>query len=346
MSDERELLLDGAARMFADGVTAQLRARAEAGDWPTQLWQTLADAGLTVASLPEALGGAGVPLADAFALNKLVGAYAAPLPLAEHLVAVRVLAEQGIALPLATGAPVTFALVAAGDDFAVRGGVAHGSVAGVPWGRAAALALVVAADGAAAVIAPQHATIERGCNLAGEPRDVLRCAGIAATQVDLGAWLPDVLLVHLALARSAALAGALATVLTLTLDYVQTRKQFGKPISGFQAVQHQLAVLAGEVAAAQRATDAALDAVGTPAVTREVAAAKARVGEAAGVAAAIAQQMHGAMGFTHEHHLHHFTRRLWAWRDEYGNETYWQRRLGREFAAAGADRAWPLLCAG
>ena len=139
------------------------------------------------------------------------------------------------------------------------------------------------------------------------------------------------------------MSGALETVLALTIDYVQTRKQFGKPISGFQAVQHQLAVLAGEVAAAQRATDAALDAVGTPAVAFEVAAAKARVGEAAGVAAAIAHQMHGAMGFTHEHHLHQFTRRLWAWRDECGNETFWQRRLGRQFAARGADRAWPLL---
>jgi alkylation response protein AidB-like acyl-CoA dehydrogenase len=75
----------------------------------------------------------------------------------------------------------------------------------------------------------------------------------------------------------------------------------------------------------------------------EVAAAKARVGEAAGVVAEIAQQVHGAMGFTHEHRLHHFSRRAWAWRDEYGNETYWQERLGRHLAALGADRLWDFL---
>ena len=340
MIDERDLVLDGAARILADGVTTQVRERAEAGAWPGALWRTLVEAGLTVASLPEALGGAGVPLADAFALNKLIGVYAAPLPLGEHLLAVRVLAEQGVALPAGL---VTLAFAAPGDDFAVRGGLARGRVSAVPWGGAAALALVVAHDGAAVVVAPQAAAVERGRNLAGEPRDTLCWNDVVATRIDLGAWLPDTLLVHLALARAAALAGALETVLRLTLEYVQMRQQFGKPISGFQAVQHQLAVLAGEVAAAQRATDAALDAVGTPALALEVAAAKARVGEAAGIAAGIAHQMHGAMGFTHEHHLHHFTRRLWAWRDEYGNETYWQRRLGRSFATAGADGAWPLL---
>ena len=48
-----------------------------------------------------------------------------------------------------------------------------------------------------------------------------------------------------------------------------------------------------------------------------------RVGEAAGDGAAIAHQVHGAMGFTYEHSLHHFTRRLWAWREEFGNESFW-----------------------
>ena len=340
MSEERDLVLDSAAKILTDGVNTQVRERAEQGEWPAELWRTLVNAGLTTASLPEALGGAGVALADAFALNKLIGAHGAPLPLGEHLLAARVLAEQGQTIP---SDPVTIAFVQPGDDFVVNAGHATGVVANVPWASVSALALVVTREGGAVVIAPQSATITRGQNIAGEPREALRCANLLVTQIDLGAWLPDTLLVHLALARAAAMAGALETVLALTLEYVQMRKQFGKTISGFQAVQHQLAVLAGEVAAAQRATDAALDAVGTPALALEVAAAKSRVGEAAGAVAAIAHQMHGAMGFTHEHHLHHFTRRLWAWRDEYGNETFWQRRLGRRFAAAGADQIWSLL---
>ena len=135
MTEERDLVLDSAAKILKDGVTPQLRERAEAGVWPDALWQTLHDAGLTLASLPEALGGPGVALADAFALNKLVGAYAAPLPLAEQLLAARVLAEQSIALPVGDAGMnrnaglVTLALVGHGDDFVVRGGVASGAVA-------------------------------------------------------------------------------------------------------------------------------------------------------------------------------------------------------------------------
>jgi alkylation response protein AidB-like acyl-CoA dehydrogenase len=102
-------------------------------------------------------------------------------------------------------------------------------------------------------------------------------------------------------------------------------------------------VLAGEVAAALRATDAAVSALGSARFDVAVAAAKARVGEAAGIGAEIAHQAHGAMGYTHEHTLHHFTRRLLAWRDEYGREAHWQARLGRRAVSLGADRTWELV---
>ncbi len=53
--------------------------------------------------------------------------------------------------------------------------------------------------------------------------------------------------------------------------------------------------------------------------------------------------MHGAIGFTHEHRLHHLTRRLWSWRDEFGVESDWSIELGRLAASRGADGLWPLL---
>ena len=62
-----------------------------------------------------------------------------------------------------------------------------------------------------------------------------------------------------------------------------------------------------------------------------------------GTGAAIAHQVHGAMGFTYEHSLHHATRRLWAWREEFGNETHWATQLGHMVAARGADQLWPFL---
>ena len=68
-----------------------------------------------------------------------------------------------------------------------------------------------------------------------------------------------------------------------------------------------------------------------------------RVGEAAGRGSKVAHQVHGAIGFTHEHELHYRTRRLWAWRDEMGSETWWAARVGEAVLARGADGLWPLL---
>ena len=68
-------------------------------------------------------------------------------------------------------------------------------------------------------------------------------------------------------------------------------------------------------------------------------------GGAKGIGAAIAHQVHGAIGFTHEHSLHFLTKRLWSWRDEFGNETVWNRLLGRHMAAAGPDRYWAEITA-
>jgi acyl-CoA dehydrogenase len=147
-----------------------------------------------------------------------------------------------------------------------------------------------------------------------------------------------------AVMRSAQMAGALQSVLAMSVQYASERVQFGRPIGRFQAVQQNLAVLAGQAAAATAAAEAGIEAAGD-ADALAVAAAKIRAGEAAGIGAAIAHQVHGAIGFTQEHRLHYSTRRLWSWRDEFGNEAYWARRLGARLAAAGADRLWQSITA-
>jgi acyl-CoA dehydrogenase len=57
----------------------------------------------------------------------------------------------------------------------------------------------------------------------------------------------------------------------------------------------------------------------------------------------IAHQVHGAMGFTYEHRLHHYTKRLWSWRDDFGTEVYWNTLLGRKALEVGGDGLWPFL---
>jgi len=131
----------------------------------------------------------------------------------------------------------------------------------------------------------------------------------------------------------------------MTVRYAQDRVQFGRPIGKFQAVQQNLAVMAGQAAAAAAAADLAADAFANGMALLPIAAGKARAGEAAGIAAAIAHQVHGAIGFTFEHDLHFYTRRLWSWRDEFGHETAWNRAIGHHMAQAGADALWPTITA-
>jgi len=125
------------------------------------------------------------------------------------------------------------------------------------------------------------------------------------------------------------MAGAMEALQATTIDYASTRKQFGREISKFQAIQHQIAVMAQEVMAARMAAQAAF--VGAPLEVSPLraAAAKARAGQAAQQVAAIAHAVHGAIGMTQEHHLHKLTGALHAWRLAHGGETYWARELGR-----------------
>lgn len=297
------LLADTAERILRDHCDKASLDAAEAGAFPEALWNVVVETGLHQVGS----GASGTGLADLFGLLQVAGRHAAPLPLAETLLANRLCEVAGLAT------------------------IATDGVA--PWGRRADA--VLHAETGRVVTDFEHAA---GSNLAGEPRDRIeggRQAAAATDVADLAALL--------ALSRVALMSGALSRVLDLAIGYAMERHQFGRPLSKFQAIQHNLAVLAGETAAAQRAADGAIDALDTPRFPDQVAAAKSRVGEAAGVAAEIAHQVHGAMGFTHEHTLHHFTRRLWAWRDEHGAESLWQARLGRRIAAGGADAVWEFL---
>jgi acyl-CoA dehydrogenase len=162
----------------------------------------------------------------------------------------------------------------------------------------------------------------------------------------VGAGLPaDALSSAGALARSAQMAGGLESLLSQSVKYVTERVQFGRPLASFQAIQHQLALLAGHTAAAGIAAQKGFAAMDAGDAGFEIACAKIRTGEAAGLGAGIAHQCHGAIGFTYEHSLHFVTRRLWSWRAEFGAEAHWAAALGRQVAARGADALWPYLTA-
>ena len=313
--DTRQILIDTAERIFSDHCDKGLLDAAERGEFSAALWATLRENGFHELAMRDS----GVPLGDAFAVIQTAARHAVPLPLTEILLANRWLG--------------------ASDRLGTVGHLDGVAVVDVPWGRSAEVVLgLEPGEGGGLVVAPGGAATTAGQNMAGEARDVVAVPA-GATRIDPAEPAFELL----ALGRTVAMAGALQRILALALQYANEREQFGRSISKFQAIQHNLAVVAGEVAAATRATDAAIDALETERFALEVAAAKSRVGEAAGIVAEIAHQVHGAMGYTHEHTLHHFTRRAWAWRDEFGNESWWQQRLGRHLAAVGADGLWNFL---
>jgi len=142
----------------------------------------------------------------------------------------------------------------------------------------------------------------------------------------------------LAAAGAAALmAGAMLRVLELTVDYASTRKQFGRPIGGFQAVQHQISAMAEEVMAARIAVQAAF--VGAPLEMKSLSAgsAKVRAGQAAITVGSVAHAVHGAIGVSHEHVLHLYTDALARWRLAHGGEAFWARAIGAWAIAQDGD---------
>jgi acyl-CoA dehydrogenase len=263
------------------------------------------------------------------------------------MLAGRLLVAAGLKVP--EGA-LTVAPSHLGDRLQIVHSGAGYSVSGtarrVPWGAQCTQVVVVGECEGKSMVGIASTSGLAGAtekNLAGEPRTVLSFQSAPLLAVADLAGAGERLVAEGALMRSVQMAGALERTLEYALLYANERVQFGRAIGKFQAIQHLLAVLAGQVAASSAAADAAVEASAGAPDDFMVSVAKARIGEAAGRAAEIAHQVHGAMGYTREHNLHYSTRRLWSWRDEFGNETYWQVRLGRMIAEKGADALWPLL---
>jgi acyl-CoA dehydrogenase len=346
MNEVRSILADTVNRLFTDHVTTGLLEEAEKGKWPAALWQAVEESGLTLPQIPEARGGGGGSWEDAHVVVTAAGRFAVPLPLAETMVGAWLLAEAGIEVP--TG-PLTVAPVRASERLTLArdGGVwrLSGTASRVPWGRAAAH-VVVLPQGPEPMVAlvTGTAAVSHDVNLAREPRDTLAWKSAEVLAVAPAGRLPaDAVRLYGALVRSGQMAGGLEFLLSQTVKYVGERKQFGRALAAFQAIQHQAALLAGHTAAAGIAAAAAFRAADKGNAAFEIAAAKIRTGEAAGLGAGIAHQCHGAIGFTYEHALHFVTRRLWSWRAEFGADSHWAAHLGRHIAGHGAEALWPLI---
>jgi acyl-CoA dehydrogenase len=351
MNELRTILGDVVTRLFTERVTKEQLEAAETGAWPEALWQAVEENGLTWPLVPEDKGGAGGSWSDAFVVARAAGRHAVPLPIVETIVGSWLLSASGLDVPSGalTIAPVhredRLRLTRAGSGWRLGGTAAR-----VPWGRAVGHVVVVTeAEGRTmvALAARGAGQVKADQNLAREPRDTLIFDGAPLVAVaPVGGGVPaQAVWLYGALVRSAQMAGGLDYLLRQASQYSTERRQFGKPIGSFQVIQQNLAVLAGHTAAAGTAAASAFRAADRGDAAFEIAVAKVRVGEAAGIGASIAHQVHGAIGFTYEHALQFATRRLWSWRAEFGGEGEWAAELGRSVAERGADALWPHLTA-
>ena len=358
MRDETRMLLESMNRLFEDHCTKQIADNAEAGTFPGALWQAVSETGVPLAALPESAGGADAEWSDLYAVLRVAGRFSAPIPLAETMLAAWIASSAGLEV---SEKPMTVGPVRADDRLTLErdgnGWRLSGRASRLPWATDVARIVLLAdgPDGAMAVAldGTAGAEVAAGRNMAGEPRDTLsfsrlRVAGDAVAPVAVGVERAA-LYRRGALARAVLMAGAMERALDTAVTYAGERKQFGRPIGKFQAVQQQLAVMAGQVAAAGVAADAGVEALSIDDPARQeflIAIAKTRVGDAATLASEIAHQVHGAIGFTKEYSLQLATRRLWSWREEFGGDTEWAARVGAYVCAGGADALWPTLTDG
>jgi acyl-CoA dehydrogenase len=341
----RELFEATIERLFADLATPAYVMGCEGGEWPAQLWSAVDDSGFTLAGVSEALGGAGASWSDLYVLVRAAGRFSVPAPLGEALLANWLLSQAGLE---GRGGSLS---VGAEADLLLEDESVEGQLWAVPWGRSveAVVAIAHRSNGQPSVVLLRgsDALATPSLNVAGEPRDDL-----LFTQARVLAQAPfpeslnsDVLTLGGAMLRTAQTAGALHALLDLTAQYAGERKQFGKPIGSFQAIQQQLAVFAEQAAAAGIAAEAAFAQSLDGLDMLSIAVAKVTASEAASVGAAIAHSVHGAIGFTEEYPLHLLTRRLWAWRSEFGSASLWSQRLGARVCEGGSEGYWPLLTA-
>ena len=302
-------------------------------------WRHLEEAGLT--RLDSSAESGGGPTEVAVILRSLAR-HAVTVPLAEtDLLAGWLATAAGLDVPAA--GPLT---IAVGE--AKRSGgriVAH--IVDVPYAADATAVVLALTDGDRLMVAacdPTALSITKGHNAGGEPRndvsvdlgyDAFAAADVEDELIRRGAW-----------SRCMQIIGALDAAVEFSVAHTREREQFGRPLSAFQAVQHTLATMAGEVERARAAANLAVSAAADfgfvdPRTDYAVTVAKVTLGQVVPGVVTSAHQLHGAIGVTIEHRLWLATMRARSWVGEFGDTAHYARRLGR-LALSGVD-PWDVM---
>jgi acyl-CoA dehydrogenase len=334
-----KLLEDQCDRLFANMVDARLLNAAEAGDDSEALVAAVDELGLSLALVPDSAGGSGLQWADIGGVFETIGYHAAPVLLGESIIA-----QWAVATANLVGGRAGLGLA----DGILRHDEKAGLSGSCVVARSKSVKRIVAVASSAmgpllCILDPTAGVAEEMVTIGRDPRSRVTFNGVlplASALCDFGGYGLEP---YLAVLRAAQISGALSRMLSLSIDYGNTRVQFGRPIGKFQAIQHMIAELAGEAAAAKAGVQLALRGFDAGNGFEPAAIAKIRASIAAGKGSAAAHAVHGAIGVTEEHMLHHYTRRVWQWRADAGDEHVWSERLGRTVLEDEGAALWPRL---
>ncbi|MDQ0778914.1 alkylation response protein AidB-like acyl-CoA dehydrogenase [Streptomyces aurantiacus] len=328
-SEEEEALRDAVRGLLADHCDpAGVIARTESGaPHDREAWKALAEGmGLAGLLVPEARGGQGATHREAAVVLEELGRAVAPVPyLTSAVVATEALLAcdaDDLLAELASGRRIGALAVAlnvapSAAFKAVRyeGGALHGELTGIADAVAADVLLVPAGDGGLYAVDAQAVTVTPQVSL-DLTRPVAKVVFDAATARRVGDAEPAV---RRALRAGAGLLaseqlGLAEWCLTETVRYLKERKQFNRPVGGFQALKHRLAQLWLETVGARAAARNAADALATGSTDTDmaVALAQAYAAPVAVHAAEEALQLHAGIGMTWEHPVHLYLKRAKA----------------------------------
>ena len=346
---QQQLLLQETVDNVFQKLAANDRCLESSCDFNSQ-WHTLQNLGIDNLFIPEDKGGFSGSWEDARIIFYLSGRHSIALPICETIVAKKLLLDQNIPIP--QGA-ITIGMSNPGCYISKNRSSGEllfsGALSAVPWGSQSSTVVTFCDDkteNKLILLKCKDGQLTGGRpNEAGEPRNNIE---FDKARILDSAELPEPFQ-HLmkmgALMRASQISGALDSALQLSIMHTKNRSQFGRPLAKFQAIQQQLAIFAEECAAVNCATRSAARSKDLGDSLFEIAATKLRANRSIGAATSIAHQVHGAIGFTKEYDLHHFTQRLWSWRSEFGNDRFWSKSLGNQVLATKERGFWQFITA-
>jgi alkylation response protein AidB-like acyl-CoA dehydrogenase len=360
LSESQEFLKASARKFFAgECPSAEMRRLMETDTaYDAALWSKLTDQGYTGITFPEAYGGVGLGKVELMLLMEEAGRALLPGPFFSTVVLAGCVLEsvgspehkKKYLAPICRGeVRASVAILEAGTSWNPRDvqlSVANGKLTGeklfVPDAAVADFIVVVARNGVFAVdskarglrISPMS-----GMDLT-RKLYVVEFSNTPAEEISPTTDLQRAFDIASA-ALAAELVGGMQRSLELTVEYAKTRKQFGKPIGMFQAVQHQCADMYLETESARSAVYYAGWALeeNSPDAATAVSIAKMYASDAARTVGNRGIQIHGGMGFTWENDLHLYYRRAKASETAFGDATFHRERIASMVIGSGSISA-------